>query len=85
MSANIRHWINSGKPWIWLTAGAVSASLVLVLGVLLLIAVNGLEHFWPASVWEFEVSTRAGETTKLMGEIREKETISAARLRSAQP
>lgn len=83
MPANIKHWINSGKPWIWLTAGAVSASLVLVLGVLLLIAVNGLEHFWPAPVWEFEVSTPGSEPGKMLGEIREEETISAARLRDA--
>lgn len=83
MSSRFSTWYKSGAPWIWLTAGAVSASLVMVLGILLLIAVNGLHHFWPAHVWEFEVATADGVTGKMLGEIREQETISAARLRDA--
>ena len=31
------NWIRSGAPWIWLTGGAVSISLLSVLGLLLLI------------------------------------------------
>ena len=39
-------WFHSGSPWVWLNAGAVAISLVLVLGLLGLIAVRGLGHFW---------------------------------------
>ncbi len=35
-------WFKSGSPWVWMTAGAVSVSLISVIGVLLLIASRGL-------------------------------------------
>lgn len=47
-------WIKSGKPWIWLTGGAVSISLVAVLGLLLLIGWKGLTYFWPAPLYEWQ-------------------------------
>ncbi|MGL6252902.1 MAG: phosphate ABC transporter permease PstA, partial [Billgrantia desiderata] len=37
-------------PWAWLAAGSVALSLLLLGGLLLLLAVRGLGHFWPASV-----------------------------------
>ncbi|MCG6656655.1 phosphate ABC transporter permease PstA [Halomonas campisalis] len=37
-------------PWAWLAAGSVALSLLLLGGLLTLIAVSGLGHFWPASV-----------------------------------
>jgi phosphate transport system permease protein len=43
-------WFKSGTPWIWLNAGAVSVSLLMVLGLLLLITVRGLSYFWPSDV-----------------------------------
>lgn len=42
----MNHWFKSGKPWIWLTAGAVSISLIAVIGLLLMIAWRGLSFFW---------------------------------------
>ncbi|PWI35398.1 phosphate ABC transporter permease PtsA [Vibrio albus] len=47
-------WIKSGRPWIWLTGGAVSISLVAVLGLLLLIGWKGLAYFWPAPLYEWQ-------------------------------
>ncbi len=46
-------WIKSGKPWIWLTGGAVTVSLIAVFGLLLLIGWKGLTYFWPTplTVW----------------------------------
>jgi phosphate transport system permease protein len=49
----INAWIKSGNPWIWLTAAAVSACLVMIVGVLLLTAVRGVGHFWPHDVIRF--------------------------------
>jgi len=50
---SIKQWVVSGKPWIWLTGGAVSVSLISVLGLLLLIGWKGLTYFWPMplSAW----------------------------------
>ncbi len=79
----IRHWFQSGKPWIWFTASAVSISLVLVFGLLVLIAVRGLGHFWPHQIYEFTYTDRTGATPVLIGEIHDEETVPAARLRDA--
>ena len=50
----IKHWIKSGSPWIWLTAGSVSISMITVLGILLLIGWKGLSYFWPTSLQEWK-------------------------------
>ena len=38
----MKEWINSGKPWIWGTAGGLALALVMVFGVLWLTAARGL-------------------------------------------
>ena len=43
-------WWRSGAPWIWLNAMAVGVGVAAVAGLLGLIAVRGLAHFWPADV-----------------------------------
>jgi phosphate transport system permease protein len=73
-------WIHSGAPWVWLNAAAVSACILLVVGLLLLIAVRGVGHFWPSSVYEFIVQDSTGGQTRLVGQIREKETVPVERL-----
>ncbi len=83
MTITFRYWANSGAPWIWLTAAAVAASLTMVLGLLLLIAINGLGHFWPSPVWELQYRAPDGELQQLLGQIREKEQVSVEHLRDA--
>lgn len=46
-------WFRSGSPWVWLTSGAVSFSLLSVLGLLLLIGWKGLAYFWPAPLYQW--------------------------------
>ncbi len=79
----IRQWFKSGNPWIWLTASAVSVSLILVFGLLLLIAARGLGHFWPATVWEYDYKNQDNNMTRLVGEIHDEELVDAQRLREA--
>jgi phosphate transport system permease protein len=74
----LRQWLNSGAPGVWLTAGAVSFSLVMVFGLLLLIAVRGLGHFWPSNVARLHLL--GAEAGYALGEVVDKETVSAARL-----
>ncbi len=57
----IKEWVKSGSPWIWLTASAVSTCLILVFGLLVLIAVRGLGHFWPANIVEYRYNDGSGE------------------------
>ena len=73
-----RQWLHSGSPGVWLTAGAVSFSLVMVFGLLLLIAVRGLGHFWPSNVVRLHLT--GADAGYALGEVVDRETVSAARL-----
>ena len=83
MQQTFRQWYASGSPWVWLTAGTVSLSLVMVFGVLILIAANGLAHFWPGKVAAIVLATADGGTERLLGEIVDDEVVSATRVREA--
>ena len=74
-------WVNSGAPWIWLTAGTISFSLILVFGLLGLITLRGMGHFWPHPLVQFDLTDSAG-TTQILGELVEEETVAAARIRA---
>lgn len=69
-------WFKSGTPWIWLNAGAISIALVAVFGLLLLIMVRGMSHFWPANVESFYFENESKKTT-VIAEVIESETIAA--------
>ncbi len=70
-------WLRSGLPWIWLTAGTVSFSLIMVFGLLILITLRGMGHFWPQGV--VELTLDSGE--RVLGERSDSETVPAARVR----
>jgi phosphate transport system permease protein len=76
----MRTWIRSGSPWVWLNAAAVSTSILLVVGLLTLIAVRGMGHFWPASVHEIVYLEADGSRSKLAAQIRQREEVKASRL-----
>ena len=77
----MRNWYKSGEPWVWMTAGAVALSLIMVYAVVWLTAARGLTHFWPKPVAEVTYQDRSGTSVRLIGEIREKEEVSVVRLR----
>ncbi len=79
----IKAWFKSGSPWIWMTAGAVSINLILVLGLLMLIAIRGLGHFWPADILEYHYQDREGPETVIIGEETETSLLAAAQARAA--
>ncbi|MDO9048577.1 MAG: phosphate ABC transporter permease PstA [Methylobacter sp.] len=64
----IRLWFKSGTPWVWLNAAAVSACLIMVVGVLGLILVRGAGHFWPSQVVQFSYQEKDGEIQTIIGE-----------------
>jgi phosphate transport system permease protein len=68
----MKSWFKSGTPWIWLNAGAVSIALVAVVGLLGLIVIRGMSHFWPAEVYQFELNSG-----NLLAEVVETETVAA--------
>ncbi len=80
-AAGIREWVKTGSPWVWLTAGTASVSLCMVFGLLLLIAVNGMGHFWPGPIAAIDYREPDGTRTRIYGEIADRETVPAARLK----
>ncbi|WP_279464693.1 phosphate ABC transporter permease PstA [Aeromonas veronii] len=76
-------WFKSGAPWIWMTGGAVSLSLVAVLGLLLLIGWRGLVYFWPHPIYEWQLEDASGNKSVLVGEINDSELVPVERLRAA--
>ena len=83
MRVSLKKWTASGEPWVWLNAGAVAISLIMTFGLLLLIAVRGLSHFWPHSLVEADYVSASGQASKVIGEIVEYENVPAEQLRTA--
>jgi len=73
-------WFKSGSPWIWLSAGGVSISLISVLGLLWLIASRGLSYFWPADIFQFDMQDKNGVKSTVIGEIYDRERIPVEQL-----
>lgn len=80
---SIKTWFKSGTPWVWMTALAVSLSVIAVLGLLMLIASRGMVYFWPHTVYEFQVKGTEATPTVVIGKIRESEDVLASRMREA--
>jgi phosphate transport system permease protein len=61
----------SGDPFIWLTGGALAFSLVMVVGLVLLVLVNGMGFFWPKDVVRLTLT----DGKVVMGQVTEREAI----------
>ncbi len=80
----IREWFKTGAPWVWLNAAAVSLSLIMVFGLLALIAVRGLGHFWPAQVASIEYVEKGSEQAiTVVGEMVEHQVLKPELARAA--
>ncbi len=82
---NFRTWYRSGTPWVWLNAGALSISLIAVIGLLLLIASRGLVHFWPATLHSLEYRESSGKVVRVIGEYRNDEVVPGSRVAHEYP
>lgn len=76
----MNNWFKSGSPWVWLSAGGVSISLISVLGLLWLIASRGLSYFWPADIYQFDMTDEQGQPLTVIGEIYDRESIPVTQL-----
>ncbi len=79
----IKAWFKSGSPWIWMTAGAVSINLLLVAGLLFLIALRGLGHFWPADIVEYRYQDQSNQASVIIGEQVDTSLLGEAQARAA--
>ena len=80
---SLKGWFKSGAPGIWMSAGAVSIAVIMTIGLLAVIAVRGLGHFWPADLIAaaYDVPGQPGHV--LIGERVEQEQVPRARLKGA--
>ncbi|QHB31773.1 phosphate ABC transporter permease PstA [Yersinia canariae] len=83
MASLTKKWFTSGSPWIWLTAGSVSISLLALLGVVLLLAGQGMRYFWPSPVYEFELKQTAAGPVRVIGEIYQQQSLPRQQLEQA--
>jgi phosphate transport system permease protein len=70
-----REWLKGGEPFIWLNAAAVTISALAVIGLLILLAVRGFGHFWPAAVLEGSYAPPGQPARLIMGELVEQESV----------
>ncbi|MFF7707340.1 phosphate ABC transporter permease PstA [Pseudomonas sp. NPDC007930] len=81
-NAHIKDWFKSGAPGVWLSAGAVAMAVIMTVGLLLVIAVRGLGHFWPSALVEVSYQVPGLPAHTLVGEVVEREQVPRERLRA---
>ncbi|MDX5371879.1 MAG: phosphate ABC transporter permease PstA [Pseudomonadaceae bacterium] len=80
---NLKSWFKSGSPWVWMTASGVSIAVIMTIGLLAVIAVRGLGHFWPADVVQANYQVPGEAPRLLAGELVQVEEVPRARLAAA--
>ncbi|WP_175527631.1 MULTISPECIES: phosphate ABC transporter permease PstA [Marinobacterium] len=75
-------WFHTDTPWVWLNAGAVALCLLTLLGILLLISIQGLAHFWPKGLVQAEV-TADSQSRRVIGAVIRHEHVSVRQLQEA--
>jgi len=80
---SLKGWFNSGSPGVWMSGGAVSIAVIMTLGLLAVIAVRGLAHFWPADLVHARYDVPGMANHLVIGEIVQKEEVPRERLKSA--
>ena len=79
---NVKSYFRTGEAYVWLNAGAVTICLLMIIGIMGLIAVRGLSHFWPADVLQATYSID-GTTQTIIGEIYDEKSDPISRLTEA--
>ena len=80
---NIKTYFRTGEAYVWLNAGAVTLCLLMIVGIMGLIAVRGLSHFWPADVMQAVYQTPDGTRSVVVGELYDEKSDPASRLTEA--
>ena len=66
-----------------MNAAAVSVSLIMVFGLLALIAVRGLGHYWPADIVQWQIKEADGKQVAIIGEVWSDTLVSVTTLKEA--
>jgi phosphate transport system permease protein len=80
---SLKQWWKSGSPWIWLNGGAVTISMIMVFGLILLILVRGFSAFWPHAVLQTTYTLPGSAPMPILGELRRSQVFTAEAMRDA--
>ena len=67
----MRKIFKTGTPYVWLTGGTLTISLLMIIGLIILIMVKGLGMFWPHKLVQYTLQDGA----IVLGEFSKKEPI----------
>ncbi|MGB0910215.1 MAG: phosphate ABC transporter permease PstA [Nitrospirales bacterium] len=71
MTLSMRKFLDSGTLFVWLCGGGLALSLLMIVGLMSLIMVNGLGYFWPKDLEQFTLK----DGTSVLGEVTGQEVI----------
>ena len=80
---SLKGWFKSGAPGVWMSGGAVAMAVIMTVGLLAVIAVRGLGHFWPADLVQATYKVPGQADHVVIGEVVQKEEVPRARLKGA--
>ncbi len=80
---SVRAYMKSGQPYVWLTAGAIAASIIITVALLLLTMARGVAHFWPADLVLASYQAPHAQAQPVLAEFRSSEEVTSARLKNA--
>src|SRR6202162_3367399 len=75
MRRRYKHFWSTGEAFLWLTGGALTLALLLVVGLITLIVWNGTGFFWPKDVTRLTLS----DGSVMTGQIVEREPVPGKR------
>lgn len=70
----MKQFWKSGVPFIWLTGGALSLCLLMIVGLVLLVLYNGLGFFWPSPLQAVKLQ----DEQQVMGQVWDRQEIPAS-------
>ncbi|MFJ4375000.1 phosphate ABC transporter permease PstA [Pseudomonas japonica] len=80
---SLNSWFKSGAPGVWISGGSVAIAVIMTIGLLAVIAVRGLGHFWPADLVQASYNVPGQPSHVVVGEVVQKEEVPRARLKGA--
>ena len=80
---SLKGWFKSGAPGVWMSGGAVAMAVIMTVGLLAVIAVRGLGHFWPADLIQATYAVPGQAQQTVIGEVVQQEEVPRARLKGA--
>lgn len=80
---SLKSWFKSGAPGVWISGGSVAIAVIMTIGLLAVIAVRGLGHFWPADLVQASYNVPGQPAQVVVGEVVQKEEVPRARLKGA--